>query len=439
MRHSPMLMVTLLGAACEVSSGLVERQYCEVVPDQLPVSPVEEPLTWHRDVQPIIQARCERCHTEDDVMAPFPLTRWEDLASRAEVIRDSVVSGRMPPWSADDCCGRSFRLDRSLTPAELDTLVGWLDQGAPEGDPNDAPAESVTPDWGSLSRVDLRLTMPAPYLASPKQGDDELRCFLIDVPEESTGGYVVGARVIPGNRDIVHHVATGLVLPEHLAEVEALDALDDAPGWDCYGGTNVATTGNMGGYVPGQDGMELPPGLGIAVPRGAKLILNMHYDLSAFDGVPQEDQTSIEVMLEETVERPLVAIPVLHPLWLFDKGMALPGDFTETAYGAAWDPSVLYGRARRFELWGAFVHMHELGVETSFAILRQDGTQECLLHIERWDFDWQADYWYTEPVILEPGDQLYVECRFLNPYGDIAWEADQEMCAAVAYGAEVLP
>ncbi|MCB9761332.1 MAG: hypothetical protein H6739_15930 [Alphaproteobacteria bacterium] len=434
-------MLLILTLACAVDDGTRDLQYCEDVPDERAVDPVTAPLSWAGDIEPIVQARCARCHSADDGLSALPLETYEDVSAHAFAVRDALVKGRMPPWSADACCGKEFRLDRSLSQDELDTLVGWLDQGAPLGDLDAEPVEIPASDWGSLSRVDLRVEMPRPYLASPRYGNDEVRCFLVDLPEEATGRYLVGSRVLPGNRDIVHHVVTGLVKPEQLEDIHALEALDPAMGWDCYGsGGDVRTTGGLGGYVPGQDGMEFPEGVGTWIPEGAKLVLNMHYDLSANGGEPAEDQTAIEVMLEDSVARELVGIPILHPLWLFDEGMSIPGAFVETSYGVTWKPSSLYGWRRRWEVLGAFVHMHEVGTTVSMARVLPDDTQECLLHIERWDFDWQADYWYAEgsTTLLEPEDQLYLECNWRNPGQDMAWETDQEMCVGMIYVAEVV-
>lgn len=426
------LLLLLLG--CAPDDGRVPLQYCEDGDPAPTAAPATEPLTWHGDAGPIVAAKCTGCHT-DGGLAPFSLESHGAVASRADLIRAAVTSGRMPPWSADDCCGKEYRFDRRLSQAELDTLVGWLDQGAPEGDPSEVPDDP--PESIGLPRVDLEVAMPAPYLATPRWNThDDVRCFLLDIPPEATGRFVVGGEVIPGTTTIVHHVATAVVLPKQLAAFEKLDADDPEPGWDCYGGQGAIAGGSLGGWVPGQGALVMPEGLGLELPQDAKLLLNIHYDLSNVDGTPTEDQTALQYMLADEVDQLVRAIPVIHPLWLFDRGMAIEGGGETTSYGVAWDPGVVYGREQRWNVWAVFLHMHELGTAGSVALLKPDGAQECLLNVDDWDFHWQADYWYDEPTVLEPGDRLYVECEWRNPGEDIAWETDQEMCAAVLYVTE---
>lgn len=133
------------------------------------------------------------------------------------------------------------------------------------------------------------------------------------------------------------------------------------------GGTVLGAWGRSGatprGGVPGNDALVYPEGYGTALPAGAKVLLNMHYDLSVVDGEPTEDQTTLQYTIAREVEGEMQGIPILHPLWLFDSGMAIPGDFEETSYGFAWDPRGLFG-PKDWEVWGVFVHMHELGTTT---------------------------------------------------------------------------
>lgn len=409
-------------------------QYCEDIPAELETSPVDTTPTWHRDIAPLVGVRCGGCHAEGE-LAPFLLQEHADYASRVDLVRDSVLTGRMPPWSAEPCCGREYQGDRSLRPEELDTLVAWLDAGAPEGDPDEEPVDPPDTAGQGLDRVDVEVSMAEPYTPEARYGSDDSRCFIVELPPEARGTMAVGSRVIPGQVAVVHHVILALAEGKALQEFEALDAEDPGPGWDCYGGFGARLAGNLGGYVPGQTGAMLPEGFGMPIGEEAALVLNMHYDLSAVqpggsaEGADPTDRSTVQLMLDDTVEKELTGIPILHPLWLYDEGMHLEGDFAETSYGFSWDPQVVYGRGKSWDVWGVLLHMHELGQRGSVSLLRADGTQECLLHVDDWDFDWQADYWLTEPVRLAPGDEVYVECHWTNPGEDMAWEADQEMCA----------
>ncbi|MEZ4317173.1 MAG: hypothetical protein R3F61_06705 [Myxococcota bacterium] len=423
------MLILLL--SCAVDDGRIPLQYCEDPGLAREVSPVERPLTWHADVAPIVTERCARCH--ESAVAPFPLKAYDDVASRAGVIEGTLLTGAMPQWSADDCCGKAYRDDRSLTQEELDTVVGWLRQGAPEGDPSTAVSlpSLARPE---LPRVDAVAQMAEPYTPSPPaDSTDDLRCFVIDIPEAAKGRYVTGFDVKPGNLQVVHHVLVSAVARWDQAAFTQLDARDPGPGFECRGGEGALGDRQVGAWVPGLEGLVLPEGLGIELPNDGKLILSLHYDLSAVDGQPTSDQTLVELMLADEVERAVTPLPVMNPLWVFDRGMRIEGDSAETGYGFAWDPQLVYGPGREWDVWGVFVHMHELGTTASVAILRGD-EQECLLHIPYWDFDWQANYWFDTPTRLSPGDRLYLECNWRNPYDTLAWGDDQEMCGAIVYG-----
>src|SRR5690242_9539628 len=100
-------------------------------------APNTSPVTFSKDVLPILQKRCQECHRPGEI-APFSLLSYKDARPWAKAIKEDVVTRKMPPWFADPKYGH-FSNDRSLTKQELDTLVAWVDGGAKEGDTKDAP------------------------------------------------------------------------------------------------------------------------------------------------------------------------------------------------------------------------------------------------------------------------------------------------------------
>jgi hypothetical protein len=93
-------------------------------------------LTFHKDVEPILENRCQGCHHPGDI-GPMSLLSYQDVRPWAKAIRDAVLRKQMPPWFADPNYGQ-FLNDRSLPQSEIDTLVSWIDNGAKVGDPKDA-------------------------------------------------------------------------------------------------------------------------------------------------------------------------------------------------------------------------------------------------------------------------------------------------------------
>jgi hypothetical protein len=95
--------------------------------------------TFTKDIAPILQQKCEACHREGS-MAPMSLVSYEETRPWAMSIKEEVAARRMPPWHIDKNVGiHEFENDRSLSEEQIATIVRWVDEGAPKGDPDDMP------------------------------------------------------------------------------------------------------------------------------------------------------------------------------------------------------------------------------------------------------------------------------------------------------------
>ncbi|MEZ5288636.1 MAG: cytochrome c, partial [Vicinamibacterales bacterium] len=104
----------------------------------------QTPVTFSRDVAPIFQAKCQSCH-EPGSIAPMSLATYKDSRPWARSIKARVMSRQMPPWHIDRSVGiQHFKNDMSLTDEQVATIVAWVDQGAPEGDPADFTMKPVS-------------------------------------------------------------------------------------------------------------------------------------------------------------------------------------------------------------------------------------------------------------------------------------------------------
>lgn len=441
------LIVGFAGSGCFVdhqSPLAADFGLCEGEPD--PAPEFDEVLTYWQHTAPILEARCVGCHTEGGI-GPFALDTYDQALRYRNSIRAAVASGQMPPWQPDDCCN-DYRWDISLSPEERAAILAWVEDGAAEGDPaNPAPPLPVVDPTG-LSRVDLTLTMREPFEPRALVGADEVRCFLLDWPIDREV-FVTGIDVVPGDRSMVHHVIVWSVDDRAGDALERQDGADGRPGWDCTGelAGDAQPTGSLGGWTPGVRGIEFPDGLGRKVPAGSRIVLNVHYDTGSGIGV---DQTSVELMLADEVDKELDAMGVVNPMWLIADAMHIPADDPDVMTWFEYDPSVLLNKRKPFLIYGVNHHMHELGTIGRLAIRRKDGTTECLLNITDWDFDWLGDYWFRTPVVFEPGDKLYVECHWDNTAGnqkivngeqqtprDLRWGTDEEMCAGILFTTEL--
>ena len=99
-----------------------------------PVAPASP--TFTKDVLPILQKNCQSCHRPGQI-GPFSMLSYESVRPWARSMKARVVSRQMPPWFAEHA--NTFSNDRSLKQEDIDTISKWVDAGAPQGDPKDAP------------------------------------------------------------------------------------------------------------------------------------------------------------------------------------------------------------------------------------------------------------------------------------------------------------
>jgi hypothetical protein len=430
----PTILLTALVAACgPAAHGILSFCSDEALP------PVEAPAdaapTYHQDIAPLVAARCARCH-EAGGLAPFPLTTYEQVRGQRAAMLASMQAGEMPPWQAAPCCA-AYRHDFSVSPEQVALFARWHRNGAPEGDPT-TPRE--LPKAGGLTRVDLTVTMAAPYAPLPSRGStDDVRCFLVDWPVP-TEAYVRGFEVRPGQRAIVHHLILATVAGDDLAKAKERDGKDGRPGFPCGGGAgSIKTTAVLGG---GLGASEAPEGYGVRVAPGSKLLLNIHYSTASFGkAAPPADQTSVDLMLASSGKR-LQSIVVTNLAWLVGDSMKVRAGDPDAIFYWRFRPTVFTG-GRPVHVFAAHPHMHTFGSRFQLAILRSDGTRDCLLEIPHWEFGWEQSYWLAEPKRLDPKDQLVIECHFDNSEArqpivdgvrqkprDFAWGGNnQDMCA----------
>src|SRR6476661_2204421 len=182
--------------------------------------------TFTKDVAPIVFNNCASCHRAGEV-APMTLTSYEDVRPWAKVIKSKVVSREMPPWGADPAHSLKMRNDRSLSQAQIDTIVAWVDGGAPKGSEADLPPMPKFADgWTTGREPDAILEMPVEF-SIPAEGELGVQMFYSKVPW-STDRFAETLELRPGNRGVVHHAGVFVVdIPEGAKIVEGRLVMPD--------------------------------------------------------------------------------------------------------------------------------------------------------------------------------------------------------------------
>lgn len=353
--------------------------------------------TYTRDLAPLIEARCISCHTEDSV-APFPLTTWAQVEALAPLIVSSVEDGSMPPWSFDPDC-RNVEGSLSMSAEQVATFSKWADGGYLQGAGSTA---DLVADLGDSPRAPELSFVPPEAYTPDDSGVDDYRCLPVGEALEHDL-WVQAVHVQPDQTALVHHVILYAV-PE--GEADGLDALDEAadgPGYRCFGDAGLGRSQTVGGWVPGKNPPVLVDGIATRVPRGARFVIQIHYNTSGEDPAPDATQVDLWTLPEAPAQQLLT-----WPITVLD--LDIP----------AFDAASVQSAAQRIPIEGTVVatspHMHLLGTSMSTTIAREDGSTDCLSQVDEWDFNWQRTYVFddTEGLPISLDDEVVHTCVYDN-------------------------
>lgn len=369
-------------------------------------------VQYHAHVRPILESRCTGCH-QSGGLGTFSMTfepsEWASgPAPWVESALDAVDAGRMPPWLPSQGC-RDLAFERRLTDDELETLAVWREQGFAQGAPSTYPGPRAVEEPAPLGEPDVVLSPTEPY--SPKSDlIDDYRCFIL--PQEFDGEtYLKATSVEPGDARVVHHALLFLIPPENLAAIEKLDEKESGPGYTCFGGPGGGVMTTLGAWVPGSVTVPLQADSAMVIPKGARIVLQMHYNTLALGGAEPPAELS-KVRLWTSADKPAYRVELLP---LAHLGIKVP----------AGDAESVQERVFRMPTDGTLVslapHMHLLGTKISATVepaspSPEAGSESCLIDIPGWDFNWQQTYPLAETssVPVKKGDGVRLRCTYDN-------------------------
>ena len=374
------------------------------------------PVTYHRDVLPILQKNCQSCHRPGEA-APVSFLTFKETRPWAKAIRESVRLKRMPPWFADAHVGK-FSNDRSLAQKDIDTLAAWADTGAAEGNPKDAPAPLTFVTGWNIGKPDMEFEMPKDYRV-PAKGTIEYTYYVI--PTGFTEDrWVRAAEVRPGNRKVVHHVIAFIRDP---GSKWLKDAVPGEPFVPKKGqGEGAGLSQFLVGYAPGAVPEALKPGQARLVKAGSDIVLQMHYTAA---GEEQSDRSKVGVVFakEPPTER-IVTLAAMNTKFVIPAG----------AENHKVESSITLDRETTMTT--LIPHMHVRGKAFEYRVVYPTGETQELLRVPRYDFNWQQPYVPEKPIVLPKGSRIECTAWFDNSannphnpdpksevkWGDQSWE-----------------
>ena len=343
-------------------------------------------VTYTKHIAPLLQARCVSCHRAGEI-GPFALVNYDEVVGWADMIREVVTDGRMPPWSASPEHGKFSNDPRS--DAEKQLIGDWIEHGCPQGDPNDLPPPRKCTDGWQIDTPDQVVRITKPYKV-PAEGVLAYQYFLVD-PGWTEDKWIAQAEVRPGNREVVHHILVGFVPPLAKFGQKAEEG----------GGAPLTS------FVPGSIPHVYQPGTAVLVPAKSRLIFEIHYTPN---GIAQEDQSYLGVVFADpaSVKKRAVYDNVESRKFTIPAG--------------ANDHELIASRkfTREYLLLSMSPHMHLRGKSFRFAAEYPDGTSEILLDVPRYDFNWQLRYELAEPKRMPAGTKLVCTARYDNSAANLA-------------------
>jgi hypothetical protein len=378
-------------------------------------------VSYSREVAPILAENCARCHREGGV-APFAMNSHAIVRGFAPMIREVVLTKRMPPGQIDPHIGK-FKETYTLTPAETQKLVHWIEGGAEKDGDIDPLAQLQWPQtkW-AFGEPDLIVKVPPQQI--PATGVLDYIRVIVPIEGLDRDRYVKASQYVAGDRTVLHHTLNALVPPG--APQNARSFL----------GNTDPNAARITAYIPGAQPQVEPPNTGGLLRKGSSLALQLHYTTN---GRATTDASEIGLWFYDDDEIPTERMAG-DCACIFTKG---------------WDPIPPYDNDHEMRqtitipkdayIYSMLPHMHFRGKRMRFYAEYPDGRKEELLNIAKYNYNWQLDYELTEPLLVPGGTKLTAVGAFDNsgqnkanpdpartvPWGQQSW--DEMFFGAVTY------
>jgi hypothetical protein len=355
-----------------------------------------QPVTYCRDIAPIVQTYCQACHRPGGI-GPFSLMTYDDAKRWSGLISDYTSRRIMPPWKAAEGYGE-FQDSQRLTDTQINLIGRWARTGTLLGDPKDLPPPREFNDGWSLGVPDIMLDICPGGFPVPAKGGDIFRAFV--VPNSSDEDiWLSGMEIMPGDHDRVHHA---LIYLDPSGKSAALDAAAPGPGFpssDLFSALSPRVLLDM--YLHGMTPHCLEPGTAWKIPAHAYLVVDMHFRT---DGQPHTDHSQIGLYLAR------------GPI---DKRVRLGVVGTEHFEIPANDPAYRVKATsgpvpQDITVYSVYPHMHYLGKQMKGTAILPGGVPLPLLWIPDWDEHWQLMYTFKDPQRVPAQSHIDVEAIYDN-------------------------
>ena len=389
----------------------------------------QENINYEQHVKPILQKHCVQCHQSGGI-APFSLDNWIDVQSRALMISAVTASKYMPPWRADTLF-QHYKNENYLNETEIKLIQQWLQQGKKEG--NKESLKKLTRNKKNNPPKDNIIQIGFNRSFEIKGNNKEEFRFFHMPSQIKEDGFIQSIAFAPGNQKQVHH---SRIMVDTTHSIAGIDGLSEEDPSILKYQTKPLADPFLFGWVPGNDKIVFPKGVGKKMYSNADFIVNVHYAPSP---ITVYDSSSIIIeMAKDKIEREAQTL-------------------TLTENNISNQPFILYPNKKStffmrspmlqdtISLISIMPHMHLLGESFKAYAVLPDGEIVPLVHVPDWDFNWQTTYQFKKFIMLPKGAVIYAQATYdntndnpLNPFKPArtigyGWGSKDEMMNLVIY------
>jgi mono/diheme cytochrome c family protein len=355
-------------------------------------------IDYARDVAPIFVEQCQSCHREGGI-APWAMTNYQMLQGFAPAIKEAIVSKRMPPGQIDRKYAGTIVNHRTLSNREVDTIVAWIDAGAPvEGDADPLTETTYSTSEWVHGEPDMIIEVPPQEIpAFGTMGPNAIPYRYTSVDLGLTEDkWLRGSQFLPSEPTVMHHMLNTVQVPG-----EGRGSLLGAQGE----GQQNMDNATISAYVPGGDPDYYDENTGGLLKAGSVVNLQLHYTP---DGTARTDRARIGLYFHDEGVVP-------EERMAGDCACIFPNNWTPIP---PYDPNFVQTAEitlkNDINLHTFLPHMHFRGKSMRAKAIYADGTEEELIDIPKYDYAWQLSYTWKEPKFIPAGTRLFVEGAFDN-------------------------
>ena len=338
------------------------------------------------DVAPILEEKCVSCHLEGGI-APFAMDSHMMVQGWSPMMKEVIMTKRMPPAQVDPSVNH-FTNARYMNPDQLQTLIHWIDAGAPRGNSEVDPLARVrSPEtvW-ELGEPDYIVEVPA--FTVPATGVLDYENVTINLPFEEDV-WVRSIQHVPGDRRVLHHLLSYIVPADYDERIVE--------------GENDSYREFLEGYAPGKDeSVTYPENSGMFIPKDSAVQMSLHYTTFGKEAV---DKTLLGLYFaDEKPDHQYSTYSLSHG----GRNIVIPPRANEHKMSAS------YVFEDEVMLHGLRPHMHYRGKYMRMGVIYPDGTKDEIINVPDYNFAWQPTYRLADPMLLPAGSRVMIEGAFDN-------------------------